>query len=309
MGGRFFLGIVLTLLVAPAARGVSTSIPPSNQPVSGPTTAIENLAIAYRALSVDGIDAVLAADFCFHTVGDNLLGFTTGTSREYEMQAARGMLEGVTRGGQVVRPKAEGISMSFDGIVQGIDPEHTDSTQHYQVLTVTRTQYSIRLAGGDTLKHVPSVHVFHVARGDAAVLTAGQSGGAERWYIRRWLEDVSGLRATLRGRKGDCGGQAPPAGIVQRPPALGGALAVRALTNPACAALRIACDLPGSEPARVQVYDVSGRLVNTRQVAVKGPGSVTLDAGAGVQLLPGVYWVRLGQAGRTPSTRMVVVAR
>ena len=67
--------------------------------------------------------------------------------------------------------------------------------------------------------------------------------------------------------------------------------------------------LPGREPARIEVYDVSGRLVNTRQREVRAPGNHSVDTGAGTHLLPGVYWVRLGQAERGPGTLMMVVAR
>ena len=68
------------------------------------------------------------------------------------------------------------------------------------------------------------------------------------------------------------------------------------------------CDLPGLEPARVEVYDVGGRRVNQRQVAVAAAGTLTIEAGRGVTLYPGVYWVRVGQGLRPPATRMVVVA-
>ena len=149
-------------------------------------------------------------------------------------------------------------------------------------------------------------------RGDVALLVGGQLADADHWYIRRWIEDVSGIREALAQRKGDCG--EPPAPVPgprssARAPAPPLVLAVRPLANPACAALAVTCDLPGAEPARVDVYDVSGRLVNTRRFEVKAAGNLTVDAGAGAHLLPGVYWVRLGQATRKPSTRMVVVAR
>src|SRR5262249_2070286 len=127
----------------------------------------------------------------------------------------------------------------------------------------------------------------------------------ERWYIRRWLEDVSGLRQALGSQKGDCGEAVGAGGEAVTPTALG----IRPLTNPACAALHVGCDLPGAEPAQVEVFDVSGRLVNSKRLAVQTAGRVELDAGAGARLLPGVYWVRLRQAALRPSTRMVVVAR
>ncbi len=305
------LAILFTLSLASIAQAVSTSIPPSNQPLSGPTAAIEDLARAYRAMSVDGIEAVLTADYRFHAQRNGPLGFTFGASREDEIQVIRHMLVGTPGDSRAGMARADSVGMSFDGVTQGVDPEHPDSTQNYQVLVVTRAQWGLRMVDGRRMWNTPSLHVFHVVRGDAAVLVAGQTADPERWYIRRWLEDVSGLRKSLGAQKGECGEQLPVADAITaaRTPAMPGMLGVRALTNPACAALRVSCDLPGGEPARVDVYDVSGRLVNSRQLVVKGPGNVTVDAGTGTRLLPGVYWVRLAQAARTPSTRMVVVAR
>jgi hypothetical protein len=317
MRGRRFATIALSLLLAGTAQAVSTSIPPVNQPLTGPSAGLEKLAQAYRNLSVAGIDAMLTRDYRFHAIGanaENLLRFTDGYTRENELESVRGMLEGVTRDGRVIMPKADSVGMSFDGILPGVDPEHPDSTQHYQVLTVTRAQFGIRLANGRHLTNQPCRHVFHVVRGDVALLAPGQPADPDRWYIRRWLEDVSGLRTALNEKRGDCGERDPgtgPAVASGRPPGPGlpRTLGIRALTNPACSALRVSCDLPGSEPARVEVYDVSGRLVNTRQLEVKAAGNLIVDAGAGAHLIPGVYWVRLGQAKRHPSTRMVVVAR
>ena len=311
---RTVLALALSWSLAATAHATSTSIPPANQPLTGPTAALENLAKAYRSMSVAGIDAMLTNDYLFHGMTDTLGLYTVGWPREQEMRTVRAMLEGVTRNGKVGVGRADSVGMSFDGISPGVDPEHADSTQQYQVLTVTRAQWGVRMANGIHMWGHPSLHVFHVVRGDAAVLAPGQAPDPGRWYIRRWLEDVTGLRAALREKKGDCGQREPStepgaaAGLTGSA-SLPATLGIRALTSPACSALRVSCDLPGNEPARVEVYDVSGRLVNTRRVAVKAAGNVTVDAGAGAHLLPGVYWVRLGQAARRPSTRMVVVAR
>lgn len=314
MRGRRFAAILLALSLIGAARSTPTNYPSANQPVSGPEAALEDLAKAYRSMSVAGIDAVLTNDYVFHGMTDTLGLFTVGWPRDRELRVVRGMIEGVSHDGGVSMPKADSVGMAFDGISPGVDPEHPDSTQQYQVLTVTRAQWGIRLGNGLRLLCVPGLHVFHVVRGDAAVLAPGQSPDPARWYIRRWLEDVSGLRKALGEHKGPCGDGDPPT----EPVAAAGfpasatvptTLGIRPLVNPACALLSVSCDLPGSETARVEVYDVSGRLVNTRQVAVKAAGNVKVDAGAGAHLIPGVYWVRLGQAKRKPSTRMVVVGR
>jgi hypothetical protein len=314
MRGRRFAAILLSLSLVGAAPRTPTNYPSANQPVSGPEAALEDLAKAYRSMSVAGIDALLTGDYMFHGATDSLGQYPVGISREHEMSAIRGMLQGVSRPGGMAMPKADSVGMSFDGISPGVDPEHPDSTQQYQVLTVTRAEFGIRLANGVRLLNAPSLHVFHVVRGDAAVLAPGQTAGPGRWYLRRWLEDVSGLRKALGEHKGPCGDPDPPSEPVAAAGFPAGAtvpttLGIRPLVNPACALLSVSCDLPGSETARVEVYDVSGRLMNTRQVAVKAAGNVKVDAGAGAHLIPGVYWVRLGQAKRKPSTRMVVVGR
>lgn len=307
------LSLGLWFACTSVAQAVSTSIPPANQPVTGPASALEAYANAFRARSPDGVGAVLTADYVAHQLGDSLIGYTWGLSREGEMRAVRGMLEGVTRDGVVVVPPPDTVSLWADGVSQSQDPEHPDSTTYYRVLVVKRFEARLGHANGPALWVPPSTHVLHVVRGDAAVLAAGQSADPDRWYIRRWLNDVSGVRAALDRRQGGCGEQDPPAAPGVSPaaaaPAPPGVLAVRALMNPACARLQVTCDLPGSEPAKLEVYDVGGRLVNQRAIAVRSPGTLTVEAGAGAHLLPGVYWVRLGQAARHPSTRMVVVAR
>ena len=307
------LGSLLILPLAVAAAAPTMDSPPPNQPLSGAQTALERYANAFRARSPEGIGAVLTCDYLFHTVGDSLASYTLGSNRAQEMGVMRSLLTGVIRDGVTAMPPADSVGISFDGITEGVDPEHPDSTQHYRTLTVLRAMFVIRLAKGQYLGDAATTHVFHVVRGDAAVLEPGQPASADLWYIRRWLEDVSGLRRTLAQRQGGCG-EAPAPGIGPHSgggaaPATPLALGVHPLANPACSALEVTCDLPGTEPARVEVYDVSGRRVNRREVPVAGPGTITVEAGKGVKLLPGVYWVRLQQAARRPSTRMVIVAR
>jgi len=317
MWGRGLSALTLAFTLVGAAQAVTTNYPPANQPSTGPQAALDNLAMAYRRMSVAGVDAMLTNDYRFHSIGEKLASLQTyadGSPRDVEMASVRALLEGVTRDGKMIMPKADSVGMSFDGVSQGIDPEHADSTQHYRVLIVFRAQWGVRTTTGLRFLNAPSLHVFHVVRGDAAVLAPGQTPDSNRWYIRRWLEDVSGVRAAAGEKQGDCGERDPAAepvasAVVPASMTTPGALGIRALTNPACSLLRVSCDLPGAEPAKVEVYDVSGRLVNTKQLAVKSAGNVSVDAGAGAHLIPGVYWVRLAQAKRPPSTRMVVVAR
>lgn len=311
---RVLLSAILWFLVAATlpVHAASTSIPPVNQPLEGPQATLERLAQAYRGLSPEDIGAALTADYRFHALGDSLTQFVGGSAREIEMRAVRGILRGVLRNGDTLQHAADSVGMSLDGIHENPDPEHPDSTQHYRVLTVGRFEMGFRRTDGQRFITAPHVNVFHLVRGDVAVREDGQPADANRWYIRRWIEDVAGIREQLGNQPGGCGEEAAPiAGPRSRrdSPAKPAVLAIRPLANPACASLEVTCDLPGAEPAHVEVYDVSGRRVNRRDVPVASAGRVTLEAGKGAKLLPGVYWVRLGQAARRPSTRMVVVAK
>jgi hypothetical protein len=295
----------------PPARAGTTSVPPASQRLEGPQATLATFAEAYRRLSPDDVVSHFTADYRFHILGDSLVRFVSGFGREQEANTIRNMLHGLVRGADTLMAPVDSVGMEMDGFLEAPDPEHPDSTQHYRVVVVARFGFGIRSLG-ERMLSVSSQHVFHLVRGDVALLVEGQPAGADRWYIRRWLEDVAGVRERLERERGECGDPAAPA-VGPRsgagPPVAVTALAIRPLLNPACARLEVTCDLPGAEPARVEVYDVAGRLVNRRDVPVAAAGRVTVEAGAGTSLRPGVYWVRLGQAVRRPSTRMVVVAR
>src|SRR5262245_765889 len=308
-----WLPFLLWLAAASATARPSTSVPPVNQPLVGPQAALERYAESFRDRSPDGISAVLTSDYRFHTVGDSLERFSFGSDRETEIGVVRNLLLGIKKNGVTVVPPPDSVSLWFDGISEGIDPEHPDSSQFYETLTVKRANLHIKLANGDHIYSDNTTHVFHVVRGDVAQLEPGQSAKADAWYIRRWLEDVSAVRAALAERQGGCGEEpsptAGPSSTARTPVTAPTMLAVHALTNPACSKLEVACDLPGKEPAHVEVYDVSGRRVNQRDVQVANAGTMTIEAGRGAKIEPGVYWVRLGQGLRPPTTRMVVVAK
>jgi hypothetical protein len=84
-------------------------------------------------------------------------------------------------------------------------------------------------------------------------------------------------------------------------------LALRGATpNPASAArMTIAFELPSDAPARLEVVDVGGRRVMSRDVGGMGAGRHAIDLANGGRIVPGVYWVRLTQG---PSSRMARVA-
>lgn len=81
--------------------------------------------------------------------------------------------------------------------------------------------------------------------------------------------------------------------------------ALRALDNPSVGGLHVAYSLAGAGPASLDVYDVTGRRVSSHDVGDRGAGSHSVRLAEWVP--PGVYVVRLSQAGRSLSTRVSVV--
>src|SRR5262245_29749764 len=193
---RWLPGIALVAALAcvsPDTWAAVTNYPPAKQPVAGPESAVERWVWAFRDRSPEGVGEVFTADYVFHQRGDDVQDYIKGQNRETEMLAVGGMLEGVKRDGDVVLPPPDSVSVVADGVSQQYDPEHPDSTAQYRVLTVKRLEIRLVMPNGQVMLTPASLHVLHVVRGDAAVLVEGQSADKASWYIRRWLNDVSGL--------------------------------------------------------------------------------------------------------------------
>jgi hypothetical protein len=283
-------------------QAIHVPLPVESAGPTTPTGAVRALAEGYSSMSLPTLEGLLADDFQFHTTDANIARLIN-VDRDTELLAARTIFHGSVQDGKVVVPPADSISFVVTGLTENADPEHPDSTAHYRTVTVAHFQGNIYLP--DSLVYnagTQGAQVFYVVRGDAAVLAAAGTPDSTRWYIRRWFEDLDALVTSLSAIEGDCDQAAPPT------PAATLAFGIRPLGNPACPALEIACDLPRGGPARVEVLDVMGRRMNELAVQVAGPGTIRLQAGAGVHLAPGAYWVRLSQ-GDQYRTRMVVVAR
>jgi hypothetical protein len=78
--------------------------------------------------------------------------------------------------------------------------------------------------------------------------------------------------------------------------------------NPAAAGrLWVRFALSTAEPAALELYDVSGRRVESRNVGALGAGEHELRLDSGAPLTPGVYLLRLTQGIRSLTARAVVV--
>ena len=66
--------------------------------------------------------------------------------------------------------------------------------------------------------------------------------------------------------------------------------------------------LPSATPASLELLDIAGRRIVTREVGSLGAGrSTELDLGAGQRLAPGLYLVRLRQGANTSVARVAVL--
>jgi hypothetical protein len=86
------------------------------------------------------------------------------------------------------------------------------------------------------------------------------------------------------------------------------ALALEGLRpNPAVDDLTVSFTLPSDAPATLALVDVSGHRILEREVGSLGAGRHLLRLDEAPQLAPGMYWLRLTQAGRVLIARGVVV--
>jgi len=76
--------------------------------------------------------------------------------------------------------------------------------------------------------------------------------------------------------------------------------------NPSVGTPQVAFVLAEASPATVEVYDVAGRRVASREVGGLGPGRHAVALDAGDRLAAGVYAIRLVQGGRVLTARGVV---
>lgn len=77
--------------------------------------------------------------------------------------------------------------------------------------------------------------------------------------------------------------------------------------HPATSGLNVWFALPSREPAALELMDVAGRRVWRRDVGSLGPGRHGVEAGSGVRLHPGLYFIRLTQGSRSATARALVL--
>jgi len=78
--------------------------------------------------------------------------------------------------------------------------------------------------------------------------------------------------------------------------------------NPAVGgALTVAFTLPSAEAANLELIDVSGRRLVARDVGSLGPGAHSVNLAEGTRIPPGIYLLRLSEAGERLTSRVAVL--
>lgn len=77
--------------------------------------------------------------------------------------------------------------------------------------------------------------------------------------------------------------------------------------NPSVGDLMVSFSLPSAEPARLEMFDLAGRLVLAQEVGSVGAGTQRLNLSRGVHLSAGVYLLRLTQGAHRAFARTVVI--
>ncbi|HET9327085.1 MAG TPA: kelch repeat-containing protein [Candidatus Eisenbacteria bacterium] len=77
--------------------------------------------------------------------------------------------------------------------------------------------------------------------------------------------------------------------------------------NPTAGLLSVAFTLEDGAKATLDLFDLSGRRVATRNVGVLGAGAHVVSIAEATSLAPGLYWVRLTRLGQSESARVAVV--
>ncbi len=125
------------------------------------------------------------------------------------------------------------------------------------------------------------------------------TGGATYWLGARGCSGPEGLIGPLVVGASAVGSNA----------ALAATLALAAWPNPVLSSLRVSFVTPGPAPARIDVYDATGRRIATPFAGTTSGGmqdAVWNLAGVHGRVAPGVYFLRLEVPGRTLVKRVVV---
>jgi hypothetical protein len=139
---------------------------------------------------------------------------------------------------------------------------------------------------------------------DAPTIAAEGAGGA----IVTWQDARSGTYDDIYAQNfnGDCTLGGTTVSVPAVPIAAGFALS-RVEPNPSAGELRVSFSLLDDTPASLEVYDLTGRRLESQELGRLGAGAHIVSLGRGFRWPPGIYEVRLQQGGRSGLRKVAIV--
>jgi hypothetical protein len=172
---------------------------------TAPDSTVFRLLIADQYLDAVDYDALVADDFHYRFSAQsdpNLVGeFGGNWDRAHETLYTAHLVQGFRNSTGTHVPPVESFVWFAAGTIVSADSTHADSTAWYQDVKVPALQLELDVtaAGGGTLIYsIEAPFVFHLVRGDAAVLGSNQSNASTRWYLRG-IDDLSPPFAPFAG--------------------------------------------------------------------------------------------------------------
>jgi len=199
------LSLILAFTLAGCGDDDSTTGPePPALPVNDtPTNALVRFERTYESQMLFEYELMLTADyrFTFSSQSDPVLVNQYGDNwgKDDEVESTSHLFDGFTNEGGDFVPGASEIGMSIPFPQVVADPDFPDSAEYYKLVVAPSVAVVFAIPGTDGFE-ISAPHDFHLVRGDAAVLNAGQPADANRWYVRRWVDKSAALLRRAPGQ-------------------------------------------------------------------------------------------------------------
>jgi hypothetical protein len=127
--------------------------------------------------------------------------------------------------------------------------------------------------------------------------------------IVAWEDSRSGTNTDIYAQNVNADGTLGGTAVSVPPLSLSASFALHSVQpNPSFGDLRASFSLPDGTPATLELYDLTGRRIESVSVGELGPGAhVTSLAARAPALSPGAYWVTLTQGSRHAFSRIAIV--
>jgi hypothetical protein len=270
----------------------------SRWPAVPPLRAVLDLLHAYSTKDLEAYARILTPEFRFFSAGAGEDEPAYVMTREEELTSALHLFNGVVRPSGEVLQAAREIRVEAGPFRVEPDPEFPKSRDYARVVALN-VGLQIFFDEQDPIVAVPGQHEFYLHR-----ITSAGAGSNSRypdgeWRIRTWVEGAAPAPADRPKHVPKALAAAPVPVALPTP-----RLAMAPLQNPARGAFVLNLALAEPGPAHLQVLDVMGRRILSRDIDGSSQRFV-LDPGPG--LAAGVYWLRLSQGRASVITRVVLL--